>query len=505
MKVSEVNNLIKRRAQSVKCAGETFVNVYAPSGSGNRRERWEFFNELATHIIQAGGDKLPVMAGDWNAILEQCDTTKNFQSKFCKVLARIVKNLNFTDSFRYLHPNDREYTFHRGALIAQSRLDRVYLPPHLVQYLLSAQHKPAHTDHCKVEVVLDLRPGQALPHRQQKKSFWKFNTSLLNNPDFKIKFEALYLDLVTLIPDYQDHAEWWEVLAKPAIVVFCKDFSSKLAKIRKSTKQFLFSSLKIFLKYENWTEVARVREELRRMLMYEMTGVKIRSRQSEYAEEEKGSIYHYNKEKNGTGSKNLKKLRYTNTEGQEEVTEDISKIEELAVNFYDALFNGRHDKNLVDTGVPFQPTDRYLEEFLSTLSTLSEEAKTKLVKELTLEELENNVKSAPNGKSPGLDGLPYELYKSMWDVMGREFLQVIKDQMTNFSLIESGRHGATVIPSKVEGVPDVTELRPITLLCCDYRIMSKTINARLSPVMEEVVGTSQLATGERDKNILTGD
>ena len=81
LKVSEINQLIERRAQSVKCAGETFVNVYAPSGSGNRRERWEFFNELATHIIQAGGTKLPVMAGDWNAILEQCDTTRNFQPK----------------------------------------------------------------------------------------------------------------------------------------------------------------------------------------------------------------------------------------------------------------------------------------------------------------------------------------------------------------------------------------------------------------------------------------
>ena len=59
-------------------------------------------------------------------------------------------------------------------------------------------------------------------------------------------------------------------------------------------------------------------------------------------------------------------------------------------------------------------------------------------------------------------------------------------------------------PSKVEGVPDVTKLRPITLLCWHYRIMSKTFNTRLNPVMEEVIESNQLATGERDKNILTG-
>ena len=173
LNISEVNQLIERRAQSVKCAGETFINVYAPSGSSNRRERWEFFNELFTHIVQTGGVKLPVMAGDWNSVLDQLDTTRNFQPKFCKVLSRLVKNLNYIDSFRHLHPGVGEYTFHRGPHVAQSRLDRIYLPPHLVQYLVSAQHMPSVGDHCQVEVELDIRVGQARPAAPKKKTFWK--------------------------------------------------------------------------------------------------------------------------------------------------------------------------------------------------------------------------------------------------------------------------------------------------------------------------------------------
>ena len=104
----------------------------------------------------------------------------------------------------------------------------------------------------------------------------------------------------------------------------------------------------------------------------------------------------------------------------------MAKIEEIVVNFYDALLNGRHDKNLVDTGVPFQPSDTHLEDFLSQLTPLSEESKPKLIKELTFEELESIVKSCPNGKSPGLDGIPYEFYKAEWEVIGEEFLEVIK-------------------------------------------------------------------------------
>ena len=118
LKVSEINQLIERRAQSIKCAGEKYINIYAPSGSGNRRERWDFFNELFTHIVQAGEDRLPVLAGDWNAILEEKDTTNNFQTKYCKVLARLIRNMNYTDCFRHLHPGAREFTFHRGANIA---------------------------------------------------------------------------------------------------------------------------------------------------------------------------------------------------------------------------------------------------------------------------------------------------------------------------------------------------------------------------------------------------
>ena len=76
--------------------------------------------------------------------------------------------------------------------------------------------------------------------------------------------------------------------------------------LAKDTKRFLYASLKIFLRQENWAEVARAKESIRRMLVYDMTGAQIRSRQSEYAEQERGSLYHYNKERK---NKNLKQMK----------------------------------------------------------------------------------------------------------------------------------------------------------------------------------------------------
>ena len=79
----------------------------------------------------------------------------------------------------------------------------------------------------------------------------------------------------------------------------------------------------------------------------------------------------------------------------------------LFVKFYEALFNGRHDKNLNDTRQSFQASDEYLQDFLNTLSTLSEQSKAKLVREMTYEEVKQIVKDCPTGRSPGLDGVPF--------------------------------------------------------------------------------------------------
>ena len=97
-----------------------------------------------------------------------------------------------------------------------------------------------------------------------------------------------------VIGEYADHYEWWEILAKPAIDSFCRDFYSKLAQERKCTKSFLYASLKILLRPQNWAEVARTKESISRTIVYNMPGVRIRSRQSDYAEEERGSLYNYN-------------------------------------------------------------------------------------------------------------------------------------------------------------------------------------------------------------------
>ena len=61
----------------------------------------------------------------------------------------------------------------------------------------------------------------------------------------------------------------------------------------------------------------------------------------------------------------------------------------------------------------------------------------------------------------------------------------------------------TRLAPKVDGVPSVDELRPITLLNCDYKILTKWLVRRMKPVLPYVIKSGQLCTVGQ-KNILFG-
>ena len=63
--------------------------------------------------------------------------------------------------------------------------------------------------------------------------------------------------------------------------------------------------------------------------------------------------------------------------------------------------------------------------------------------------------------------------------------------------------GATRLAPKVKGIPEVGDLRPITLLNSDYKILSKVLVKRMKPALPSVISSSQLCT-VGDKNILFG-
>ena len=182
-----------------------------------------------------------------------------------------------------------------------------------------------------------------------------------------------------------------------------------------------------------------MRQQLKEILQQKTMGFSIRSRFKENVETEKASLFHINRE-----NKNFLKNNHEELKIDGIISNDKKQIEDEILKYYEALFNGHHNSDLVDTGMPFVPDDFHLEDFLSGVGKLSSESQASLVKELSFEDVEHVIKhECDYNKSPGLDGLPYEIYKATWDIIGKDFVEVLKVQMNRFRIIESDKHGAT--------------------------------------------------------------
>ena len=80
---------------------------------------------------------------------------------------------------------------------------------------------------------------------------------------------------------------------------------------------------------------------------------------------------------------------------------------------------------------------------------------------------------------------------------------MVQCQLDRLKLIDSNKMGATRLCPKVDSVPDVEQLRPITLLNTDYKILSKLLVYRMKPILPQVIRSGQLCTVGK-KNILFG-
>ena len=66
----------------------------------------------------------------------------------------------------------------------------------------------------------------------------------------------------------------------------------------------------------------------------------------------------------------------------------------------------------------------------------------------------------------------------MGDVINKELLEILNCQLNRLQLVESYKIWANRLAPKVEEVPRVYQLRPITLLCLDYKILTKMSTTR---------------------------
>ena len=95
-------------------------------------------------------------------------------------------------------------------------------------------------------------------------------------------------------------------------------------------------------------------------------------------------------------------------------------------------------------------------------------------------------------KTPGVDGLTIEFYRKFWKNLCPALIKMYYDSYNNSLLPLSTRRGViSLLPKKDKDTRVIKNLRPLTLLNNDYKILAKTIDNRLSPLLPQIINRDQ--------------
>ncbi|KAK3562784.1 hypothetical protein QTP86_009285 [Hemibagrus guttatus] len=150
-------------------------------------------------------------------------------------------------------------------------------------------------------------------------------------------------------------------------------------------------------------------------------------------------------------------------------------IRVYATNFYKDLYKSDYRDNM-----------ELLDVFYRGLIKVSPENNAALEGPLVLEELQAALNSMAGGRAPEIDGLPAEFYKFFWRELGEDLLEVLNESYREIRLPLSSRRAVITLLPKKGNLQDIKNCRPVSLLCTDYKIMSKALANRLRDIMDSI-------------------
>ena len=127
------------------------------------------------------------------------------------------------------------------------------------------------------------------------------------------------------------------------------------------------------------------------------------------------------------------------------------------------------------------------------LPTLSPEEIDFLNQPVTKDDLKASIKKSKNGKSPGSDGLTREFYIVFWnDVEELVFNSLIEAKQVG-ELSISQRQAVIKLLDKGKDKRFIKNLRPISLMNYDAKILHKALADRLREVLSSLISPDQTA------------
>lgn len=106
-------------------------------------------------------------------------------------------------------------------------------------------------------------------------------------------------------------------------------------------------------------------------------------------------------------------------------------------------------------------------------------------------------------KAAGPDSIPIEFYQSCWHIVKSDIVQLFSDFHSGRVDISRLNYGIITLLPKVKEAAKIQQFRPICLLNCLFKFITKVLTLRIEPYANKLIHLAQSAF-MKGRNIMTG-
>jgi hypothetical protein len=494
--------------------GLDIILIYSPNTD---KDKIEFWKTLNNKLEEQEGMNNVIIMGDFNSVENPIDRYPHRadEKKVTDEWDKIRLKYKVTDGWREHNPITKDYTYIQKTTESMSRIDRIYMNEEIFPY----GYNWAHVSSAKISdhemVVADILKSK-LPYIGE--GMWRMYQDDIDNETMILRINKILKETqknMREIKNKQSEGEeteksiqriWMEtkIEIKRTAIRTRKERKKQVEREKNVIKRKITETLEKLsdemeeTRVEYAKKITELKMELARKTRTEIKRLQESTKARYRVKGEKYTKYWFRINKEKINENIILGLKDKN----EKLTTKTKEMMEIAVN---------HHEKLQEKPEMTMERENAIEKLKETSTKkLEDEDKKKLEKKTTKEEISEAIKKAPNGTSPGIDGIPYELYKKMIkrkeenkkeevdmieilhsviediEVKGLEIL-TRKEKSHEMEFTD----GIMFLLYKKKEKYKIENYRPLTLLNTDYKIYTKTIAKRLAEVAPGMIHEDQ--------------
>lgn len=454
------------------------ANVYAPNwdDAGFFQHFFSLLPALDTHKLILGGDLNCVLCPN----LDRSNSTSNVLSKSTQAIHSFMQAYGVIDPWRHQNPHSKAFSFFSPVHQSYSRIDNFLIDDALLPFFRSTTYEAiVISDHGPVNMTLSF-PGQV-----QSQFVWHLNSQLLSNEDF-VAYLSDQIDffLQTNNSPTVSRCTLWETMKayiRGSIISYTASENKRLSARQKELQDKIEDIDKQHAATpspELYKERLLLKTEYDVMTTSQMQALFVRSRSEHYEHGERAGKLLSHQLRKSAAANQITEI--TLDDGT--VTCDQKEINRQFMQFYRSLYTCE------------MSSDGTITQILDGLEIkgIEESDKVVLDQPISLDEIVKVITHLKSGKAPGPDGFPIEFYKKFSAKVAPILLEVYEECFNNGTLPPTMTQAIiSVLLKKNKDPLQCGSYRPVSLLGCDYKILSKLLASRLESVLPKFIHTDQ--------------